>query len=123
MILLQLSLNQHLGYVFRLGASAVTIACQFGNWTPVSLVSPDICTEGVALVTGGKTNSLMSISSKAEAYIHSRSSRLLATSIFDFVEVSAHTLDYVNGILLLCGGRTHADRCMKGVYQASRKGW
>ena len=97
--------------------NTATVRCrQSGSWSPV--LGKLECTEGVALITGGWYNHVWM--NKVEVWGPDG----LTKSLSDLpVGLLAHSMEFINGSVLLCGGERHVDKCLKGDYQSSSKGY
>ena len=103
------------GYVAE-GKTVVT--CDYGVWTP-SLTSV-VCLEAVVLIAGGfygtRTN-------QVEVWAADGKSKRLSDIP---LEITGHSVDYIGGGLLLCGGNVDDlginNKCFMGEYQPSTKG-
>ena len=92
-------------------------------WTP-SLEDLQ-CLEGAALIVGGMHDRRTRLQD-IEVYTADGQRRMLS----DLPQaISLHSVDYIDGALLLCGGkdndggrRSSRDKCLKGEYQPSTKG-
>ena len=82
-----------------------------GKWNPS--LDQFSCTESVILLTGGKgNNGVVEVYGKG---FHQHLSDL-PFPIFD------HTADFINGMVLLCGGDKNKQKCMKGIYNKKKSG-
>ena len=91
--------------------------CDSGVWTP--LLEDLQCLEAVALITGGFDDSRK----LQEVEVWKGDGQRKRLSDLPRV-ISDHSVDYIDGALLLCGGydRRSRNKCLKGEYQPSTKG-
>ena len=97
-------------------AKGKTVAhCDDGVWTPS--LGDFACLEGVALITGG--NADYTRQPKVEVWTADGLRKRLSDLPYG---LNAHSTDYIDGGLFLCGGRSNLETCLKGDYQPSTKG-